>query len=158
MLSIQELISESQCYTKIRELRWSTGVQCINCTSTEVNKNGHKGDENVCQKYVCKDCGKNFDDLTGTVFSGHHQPVKVWVLCLYFMGLNLSNSQIGQELDICETDIFNMTTTLREGIMAKAPEITLSGEVEMDEVYIVAGHKGQPGEVEKRGVLADATG
>jgi len=122
-----------------------------------VNKNGHKGDENACQKYVCKNCGKNFDDLTGTVFSGHHQPIKVWVLCLYFMGLNLSNSQIGQELDICETDIFNMTTTLREGIMAKAPEITLSGEVEMDEVYIVAGHKGQPGEVEKRGVLADAT-
>jgi len=25
------------------------------------------------------------------VLAGHHQPLRVWVLCLYFMGLNLSN-------------------------------------------------------------------
>ncbi len=47
---------------------------------------------------------KRFDDLTGTVFSGHHQPLKVWILCLYFMGLNLSNIQIAQELDLNRTD------------------------------------------------------
>jgi hypothetical protein len=28
------------------------------------------------------------------VLAGHHQPLRVWVLCLYFMGLNLSNRQI----------------------------------------------------------------
>ena len=38
-----------------------------------------------------------FDDLTGTVLAGHHQPLRVWLLCLYFMGLNLSNRQIDQE-------------------------------------------------------------
>ena len=25
------------------------------------------------------------------VLAGHYQPLRVWVLCLYFMGLNLSN-------------------------------------------------------------------
>lgn len=40
------------------------------------------------------------DDLTGTVFEGHHQPLKVWVLCLYLMGLNLSNRQIAAELGL----------------------------------------------------------
>jgi len=34
---------------------------------------------------------------------------------------------------------------------AKAPEVTLNGDVEIDEVYVVAGHKGQPEEVAKRG-------
>ena len=29
-------------------------------------------------------------DLTDTVFEGHHQPLRVWILCLYLMGLNLS--------------------------------------------------------------------
>ena len=72
------------------------------------------------------------------------------------MGLNLSNRQIAQELDLCESDVFQMTTTLREGIEAKTPEIVLSGEVEIDEVYIVAGHKGQPDEVKKRGEKAGA--
>ena len=29
--------------------------------------------------------------MTGTVLAGHRQPLRVWVLCLYLMGLNLSN-------------------------------------------------------------------
>jgi len=36
--------------------------------------------------------------------------------------------------------------------------VTLQGEVEIDEVYVVAGHKGQPEEVAKRDGLGDAAG
>jgi hypothetical protein len=42
---------------------------------------------------------KRFDDLTNTVLAGHHQSLSAWILCLYFMVLNLSNAQIAQELD-----------------------------------------------------------
>ena len=42
-----------------------------------------------------------------------------------------------------------MTTTLREGIVARRPEPVLAGEVECDEVYVVAGHKGHPEAVKK---------
>ncbi len=42
---------------------------------------------------------------------------------------------------------------LRHGLAAKVPAATLEGEVEIDEVYVVAGHKGQPAAVAKRGVL-----
>ena len=157
MLRIQNLIKETECYTTIREMRWPLGVRCVECESDKVKRNGSKGDDNVCQKYTCKRCFKHFDDLTGTIFSGHHQPLKVWILCLYFMGLNLSNRQIAKELGLNTSDVYQMTTQLREGIVEKTPEVTLSGEVEMDEVYIVAGHKGQPNEVEKRGELAGAT-
>ena len=73
------------------------------------------------------------------------------MLCLYFMGLNLSNEQIAQELDLNSDDAQKMTTQLREGIVERKPEVTLSGEVECDEVYVVAGHKGKPEEVKKRG-------
>jgi hypothetical protein len=37
-----------------------------------------------------------------------------------------------------------MTSQLREGIVVRKPEVTLTGEVECDEVYVVAGHKGHP--------------
>jgi len=40
---------------------------------------------------------------------------------------------------------------LRRGLAAKAPTVEPHGEVEIDEVYVVAGHKGQPDEVAKRG-------
>src|SRR5215468_5360754 len=61
-----------------------------------------------------------FDDLTDTIFAGHHQSLKVWILCLYFMGLNLSNEQIAHELSINESDAYQMTTELRGGIVKKA--------------------------------------
>src|SRR4051794_8465645 len=37
------------------------------------------------------------------------------------------------------------------GLVARAPVAKLEGTAEVDEVYIVAGHKGQPAEVVKRG-------
>ncbi len=103
------------------------------------------------QRYRCKACSGRFDDLTGTVLAGHHQPLRVWVLCLYFMGLNLSNRQIAKELGLCASDVQVMTEQLRHGLVAKTPPVELTGEVEIDEVYVVAGHKGQPAAVAKRG-------
>ena len=84
----------------------------------------------------------HFDDLTDTIFAGHHQPLRVWILCLYFMGLNLSSEQIAQELDLDKDDVYQMVSQLRTGIVASKPEVTLSEEVECDEVYVTAGHKG----------------
>jgi DNA-binding transcriptional regulator LsrR (DeoR family) len=48
-----------------------------------------------------------------------HQPLKIWILCLYFMGLNVSNDQIAHELDVDRSDVHQMTTALREGIVKK---------------------------------------
>ena len=66
------------------------------------------------------------------------------------MGLNLSNRQIAAELEMDEDSIQEMTTILRNGIVAQEPAIELSGTVECDEVYVVAGHKGHPESVKKR--------
>ena len=51
-----------------------------------------------------------------------------------------------------------MTEQLRRGLVAKAAPVRLAGEVEIDEVYVVAGHKGQPAAVAKRGGSGDAAG
>ena len=42
--------------------------------------------------------------------------------------------------------------------MSARPPVTLSGEVECDEVYVVAGHKGHPEAVIKKGDGAAADG
>lgn len=92
----------------------------------------------------CRSCGKRFDDLSETVLGGHHQPVTVWVLCLYLMGLNLSNRQIAKELELNKDDAQQMPTRLRTEIHERREVPCLSGTVECDEVYIVGGHKGHP--------------
>jgi hypothetical protein len=65
----------------------------------------------------------------GTVLAGHHQPLRVWVLCLYLMGLNLSNRQIAQELGLDASDVQAMTEQLRQGLVARAPVAKLEGRL-----------------------------
>ena len=150
IINISGLIDETKCFQKVRELRWHQGTFCAWCDSKNIIKNGCEKEHPGCQNYYCKDCKRYFSDLTNTIFSGHHQPLSVWILCLYFMGLNISNAQIATELDLCTSDVHEMTTKLREGVAAKRPAVVLEGKVEFDEVYVVAGHKGQPDEVKKR--------
>jgi transposase-like protein len=151
LVTLSPLIDDAKCYELVRQHRWPNGVRCPHCDSPSVARDGHDDTQPHRQRYRCSDCQTRFDDLTGTVLAGRHQPLRVWVLCLYFMGLNLSNRQIAHELDLSESDAQEMTEQLRDGIVARTPPTTLSGEAEIDEVYVVAGHKGQPAEVEKRG-------
>jgi DNA-directed RNA polymerase specialized sigma subunit len=66
------------------------------------------------------------------------------------MGLNLSNGQIAKELGLDKDDVQKMTTQLRQRIVDSKGEVQLSGEVECDEVYVTAGHKGNPDAVKKK--------
>jgi transposase-like protein len=120
-INIKTLIDDVQCYETVRALRWSEKRKCPFCNSICTIKRGCDDKESAKQRYECKDCGKRFDDLTGTIFAGHHQALKVWILCLYFMGLNLSNSQISKELGLNRGDVHKMATQLRKGIVKKSP-------------------------------------
>lgn len=119
MLNIRDLIDEAKCYEMIRELRWPQGVHCPHCGFHWVIKRGFHNQARHRQRYICKSCEGQFDDLSNTVLAGHHQPVKIWVLCLYLMGLNLSNRQIAAELDLNKDDVQDMTSHLRQGIALK---------------------------------------
>ena len=156
-MRIQSLIDDAKCYETVRNLRWPEGVKCPHCESKEVIKRGGDEHEAARQRYECKKCAKRFDDLTGTVLASHHQSLKTWVVFLYFLGLNLSTRQIAQELNLYKDDAQHMAEVLRTGIVEKKPEVRLSGEVECDEVYVVAGHKGQPEAVKKREGLGGVT-
>ena len=154
-LTLLPLIDDKKCFESVRQLRWPKGVKCPHCDSGQVAKRGFDETQPYRQRYHCGGCDRDFDDLTNTVFAGHHQPLRVWLLCLYFMGLNLSNRQIAQELDLDEDSAQEMATQLRNGIVTQSPEVVLSGAVECDEVYVVAGHKGHPEAVKKKAAGAD---
>lgn len=148
-IAIHRLIDDAKCYEMVRELRWPNGVFCAHCESSQVVKNGHDTTEPDRQRYQCRHCHQSFDDLTQTVFAGHHQPLRIWMLCSYLMGLNLSNQQVAAELNLSTTQAQEMTNQLRQGIVDRQEELVLEGEVECDEVYVVAGHKGHPDAVKK---------
>jgi transposase-like protein len=158
LVNLSSLLDDAKCYALVRQHRWPEGVRCPRCGGAEVARDGRDDRRPHRQRYRCAACGARFDDLTGTALAGHHQPLRVWVLCLYLMGLNLSNRQIAQELDLGVSDVQAMTDALRQGLTAKLPPAMLQGEVEIDEIYVVAGHKGNPAAVAKRGARAAADG
>ena len=92
-VNIKNLIDDAHCYNTVRELRWPEGQRCPFCESGLIIKRGFDEKESFRQRYGARS-GIRFDDLSETIFSGHHQPLKVWILCLYFMGLNLSNGRL----------------------------------------------------------------
>jgi len=151
LVNLSGLLDDAKCFALVRQHRWPEGVRCPGCGSDAVIRNGCDDTQPHRQRYRCKACAGRFDDLTGTALAGHHQPLRVWVLCLYFMGLNLSNRQIALELGLTPSDVQAMSEHLRRGLVAKVPAARLEGEVEVDEVYVVAGHKGQPAAVAKGG-------
>src|SRR6478672_8177215 len=150
LVNLPSLIDDAKCFELVRQHRWPEGVRCPSCGSASVARHGRDDTQPHRQRYRCAACGARFDDLTGTVLAGHHRPLRVWVLCLYLMGLNLSNRQIAQELDLSVSDVQAMTEQLRIELLAQTPAIALDGEVEIDEVYVVAGHKGSPTAVAKK--------
>jgi transposase-like zinc ribbon protein len=132
LINLSALLDDAKCFALVRQHRWPEGVRCPGCGSDAVIRNGCDDTQPHRQRYRCK-------------------PLRVWVLCLYLMGLNLSNRQIALELKLSPSDAQAMTEHLRRGLAARAPAARLEGEVEVDEVYVVAGHKGQPAAVAKRG-------
>jgi transposase-like protein len=151
LVNLSSLIDDAKCYELVRQRRWPEGVRCPSCDGASVARHGRDDTQPHRQRYRCAACGARFDDLTGTVLAGHHQPLRAWVLCLYLMGLNLSNRQIARELDLGVSDVQLMTESLRQGLAAGTPAVALDGEVEIDEVYVVAGHKGRPAAVAEKG-------
>ncbi len=109
-VNIKNLIDDVRCYQTVRELRWPDGIECPSCESKQVIKRGFDDTEPARQRYACHDCYTRFDDLTDTIFAGHHQPLKVWILCLYFMGLHVSNDHIAHELAVHSSDVHHRTT------------------------------------------------
>src|SRR3954463_3725639 len=105
LVNLSSLIDDAKCYALVRQQRWPDGVRCPACGGARVIRHGRDDTQEERQRYRCNDCQARFDDLTGTVLAGHHRPLRVWVLCLYLMGLNLSNRQIAQELDLGVSDV-----------------------------------------------------
>jgi transposase-like protein len=149
-VNIQDLFDDARCYHAIREMRWPDGVTCPRCPSDSVMRNGRDDTEPHRHCYECKGRRHRSDDLTATIFAGHHRPLRTWIARLCLMGLNLSGSRIARELDIDKDDARAMSSRLRQGIVDRRLPVVLVGQVECDEVSVVAGHQGHPEAVKTR--------
>jgi transposase-like protein len=120
LVNLTELLSEDRCYNTLRQLRWSEGVHCPNCGSSEYRHNGFHSKYTSRQRYICKGCHKQFDDLTGLSFEGSHKNIQTWMTVLFLVSVNCPGEKIAEALDLSPSEVHEMTTLLRDFYQKKA--------------------------------------
>lgn len=135
--------SEDECITALREVRWPRGIICPLCGSDAVVKHGKH--LKFYQRYLCKGCGRHFNDKTGTLFENSKLPLRVWFFTAFQMQYKVSVRELAKTLNVHYETAFNMVKRLREGLHLHQLQEKLKGIVEMDEIYITAGLKGKMG-------------
>jgi transposase-like protein len=83
VVNILAIVDDAKCYEVVRSLRWPEVVRCLHCDSDHVVKQGRDESQPERRRYECRACDRRFDDLTGTIFTGHHEPLRTRVLVLY---------------------------------------------------------------------------
>lgn len=114
---------------------------CPACFSNKIVKNGkRKG----IQKYVCRDCKKNFNYKTNTVLS-KIQKLNQWNEFVDdFVSLNITPlKQLKKKLNLSEQTIFNWRHKLIGAISLKLDPVFTNETVEFDETYLRLSRKGR---------------
>ena len=134
-------------YEGIREARFRNGLACVHCGSLRVKRDGTYRQR---QRYLCKDCGKSFNDISGTPLSGTHSPEK-WMRYFLMMVENKGKSlpKIAVELNIHVSTAFYWRHKILNALRSLG-HTTLQGIVESDETYILESDKGKKGGIEHR--------
>ena len=94
-------LNDAQIVETIRKHRWPKGVKCPYCNSNQIYKYGKAPYKPCIQRYLCRNCGKQFNDLTGTPLAERRIPLnKALAIAYLYFKLGLSQSAIARELGV----------------------------------------------------------
>ncbi len=133
---IQDFGDEDKCRAYLERLRWSDGVQCLECGSRKVYRILKRN------QFVCDDCSHQFSVTAKTIFHDTHLPLWKWFLATYLLcesRKGMSANQMKRQLAISYKTAWYLCHRIRAAMLEVAPQ-PLDGTVEIDETY-VAGKK-----------------
>lgn len=124
--------SNERCTAAIVESRWPGGdVVCPYC-------GGHHCVTRKDGKFRCKECGRNFTCLVGTILQNTKLLLTKWFVAMYLISANkkgVSSHQLARHIDVTQTTAWYMLQKIRL-LYPQTDEDSFSGTVECDEVYI----------------------
>ncbi len=112
---------------------------CPKCHSININKNGtYKGR----QCYICKDCNKKFNSLTGTIFHHTHLTYKQ-IEKIFDCTINLfSIRKTSKIIKVSTKTVFTIRHKILSCIKQIINSFMMSGEIQLDEYYLSINLKG----------------
>lgn len=125
-------------YTTIRENRFKEGLGCIYCGSVKVKRNGKYRER---RRYLCRDCGKSFNDLSNTPISGTRYLGK-WGTYFHMMVEGYTLPKIAKHLKIHISTAFYWRHKILFALRSMGYQM-LKGIIESDETFFKETLKGR---------------
>ncbi len=112
-------------------------VACRRCGSLKVVRNGHRGE---LQRYLCRDCGKTSNAVTGTPMARlrRRETFEAYARCL---AQGFTVREAAQACSVSVSTAHRWRLRFLEKVVEHQPK-DLSGILEVDETYFRVSHKG----------------
>ncbi len=117
-----------------------SSVKCPNNPNHRIGKNGR--DRNGKQRYICKDCGKNFTATTGSLSSCTLQDIDKWITLVLCLLNNKTIEEICKECSISKNTVISWRNKVFEAIESLMSKIKLSDIITADETFVDYNLKG----------------
>jgi transposase-like protein len=142
----REIITESDAYLYLENLRWHGEAKCPKCLSTDVHyiapTNGVSrttagGSQSERRVWRCTLCRKQFSVLTGTIMHATKISVRTWLMVIFEMCASkngVAAREIERKYGLCPRTAWHMLHRIREA-MSHDDFVLFSGDVVADEAY-----------------------
>ena len=128
--------TEDACYSRVMQVYWPNGPICITCGSVSVYASKTR------RMFKCKDCGRQFSPLSGTIFQDTHLPLRKWFLAAYLLSADgIAANQLYRRIGVTKKTAWFLVQRIM-GAMEDA-NLVLEGPVQIDEMYVGPKSRGR---------------
>ncbi len=129
-------------------------VKCPRCFSKDISKNGKT--KALRQRYICKDCGKSFSEMTGTPVSYSKKELKQWARYTHYMSEGMTLREISKILKISLVTSFQWRHKILSSVEHRIKDGEFSKIVQIDELRMKENFKGNHSKNKNFKVLSDS--
>lgn len=142
MICMDKMAGDAATVSDIRETRFSRGLRCPRCFSEKVKRNGTVRNKQgyTKQRYLCRGCGRSFNDLTGTPLA-YSKKQHLWAKNALCMAQAKSVRKTAEILGVHPSTAFRWRHKVLNAIRAQG-KTRLAGVVEVDETFVLYSEKG----------------
>ena len=136
--------TEDACEEYLIRVRWPDGLICPHCQGKEFEKRKGK-----TRAYRCVQCHRFLSPTAGTIFHRTRTSLQQWFIALFLVATDkrgLSALFLAEQISVSYPTAWAMIQRMRHAMAKRDLQYTLSGHIEMDEMFI-----GAPTEAKKRG-------
>jgi transposase-like protein len=127
LTAVDALPDEAACFGAIRRTRWARVVFCPECGGDEVVPRGADHTLQHLHTYLCRNCVRPFNDLTGTVLAGRAEAIRPWLVCLCYVNQGLPTETIARHLHLTVDEVTKMRALLGQRPQADSEGADVDG-------------------------------